>query len=251
MGRFLKLYYLFKNYGFSHGMWLYLVVGRRPYFRVKGVKHHIHLRSATTDIQTFEQVFITKEYDFPPGCDPSVIIDAGANIGLASAYFANQYPGARIIAIEPEASNYQMLKKNSALYKNVSPVKAALWNKDGELHVKDNGNGEWAFTVSSDEEESREKVQAVSIPYLMQAYEIPAIDILKIDIEGAEKELFTSNYENWLPFVRVLVIELHDQYKQGCSRQFFETISKYQFSFHATEDRLLLRNENFQYPNKK
>lgn len=248
MGRFLKLYWLIKHYSLFSALRLFFQLGRRPYLRVPGVKHHIHLRKKTSDIPAFEQVFITQEYDFDPGCDPSIIIDAGANIGLGSAYFANRYPAARILAIEPEPENYQMLKKNAALYENVTPIKAALWFEDTELNIFDQGQGEWAYTVGEENLGGIGKTMALSIPHLMAAYDLPYIDILKVDIEGSEKELFTSNYEEWLPKVRVLVIELHDHYKQGTSRQFFETISKYQFSFHATEDRLLLRNENFATP---
>lgn len=248
MGRFLKLYWLIKNYGLLHALRIYLLLGRRNYLRVPGITHHIHLRKNTSDIPTFNQVFITREYDFEPGCDPAVIIDGGANIGLASAYFANRFPEARIFAIEPEPGNYQMLKKNVNLYKNVTAIKAALWNEDGELSIFDKGKGAWAYTVGTDKLGGVGKTTALSISHLMRAYSITYIDILKIDIEGAEKELFSSNYEEWLPKVRVLVIELHDHYKKGSSRQFFETIAKYQFSFHATEDRLLLRNENFQKP---
>ncbi len=251
MGRYLKIYWLIKHYGLLHGLRLFLQIGRRPYLRVPGVKHHIHLRKNTSDIPAFEQVFITKEYDFEPGCDPSIIIDAGANIGLASVYFANRYPGARILAIEPEPDNFQMLKKNTGLYKNVTPINAALWFEDTELNIFDKGKGSWAFTVGEDKLGGIGKTMAISISHLMKAYDLPYIDILKIDIEGAEKELFTKNYQDWLPKVRVLVIELHDHYKQGTSRQFFETISKYQFSFHATEDRLLLRNEQFKKEERK
>lgn len=246
MGRFLKLYWLIKNYGLAHALRLYLQLSHREHIRVPGVKHHIHLRKNTTDHLAFEQVFITKEYDFEPGCDPSVIVDAGSNIGLGTVYFANRYPGARVISIEPEPNNFHMLKKNTNFYSNVTAVKAAVWNEDTELNIYDEGKGEWAFTVHREKAGTVGKVMALSIPKLMATYDLPYIDILKIDIEGAEKELFTSNYESWLPKVRVLVIELHDHYKPGTSRQFFETISKYQFSFHATEDRLLLRNENFQ-----
>ncbi len=251
MGRFLKMYWLLKHYGLLHGLRLYFQLGNRPHLRVPGVKHHVHLRKNTSDIPAFEQVFITREYDFEPGCDPSVIIDAGANIGLASVYFANRYPGARILAIEPEPGNYQMLKKNTGHYANVTPIHAALWFEDTELSIFDKGKGAWAFTVAEQKTGGIGKTMAISMAHLIKAYDLPYIDILKIDIEGAEKELFSSNYDEWLPKVRVLVIELHDHYKQGTSRQFFETISKYRFSFHATEDRLLLRNENFEKPISK
>ncbi len=245
MGRFLKLYWLLKNYGLFQALKIFLLLGRRNFFKVPGIKHHIHLRKNTTDIPTFEQVFITQEYDIPFN-DPSIIIDGGANVGLASAYFASHFPEARVYAIEPEPSNFEMLKKNTYLYDNITPIQAALWYKNDELEIVDQGFGAWAFAVAEQSHQSVGKTTAISIPHLMEAYNLSSIDVLKIDIEGAEKELFSEGFETWLPHVKTLLIELHDQYKVGCSKQFFDTMRQYDFSFHATEDILCLRNLKFQ-----
>ena len=61
-----------------------------------------------------------KEYDFAVD-RPSVIIDAGANIGLASIWFASKFPEARILAIEPEKSNYELLVRNVEPLHHVTP----------------------------------------------------------------------------------------------------------------------------------
>src|SRR5689334_12581239 len=60
------------------------------------------LRLGTTDVAAFEHVFIQKEYDLLLATEPSVIIDAGANVGMSAVYFAQRYPGAKIIAVEPD-----------------------------------------------------------------------------------------------------------------------------------------------------
>jgi FkbM family methyltransferase len=72
---------------------------------------------------------------------PPVIIDAGANVGLCAVFYANRFPDARIIAIEPEPSNYEMLKKNTAPYPNITTVHAALWKENGPLRLFDTGEG--------------------------------------------------------------------------------------------------------------
>lgn len=84
------------------------------------------LRFPSSDPDTFEQIFVSNEYDFLVETQPQIIVDAGANIGLASIYFANNYPEAKIIAIEPEQSNFELLKKNVAPYPNIIPLQAAL-----------------------------------------------------------------------------------------------------------------------------
>ena len=87
-----------------------------------GVRHPVTLRLKTSDISTYEQVFGNDEYDFSLNNPPRVIVDGGANIGLASIYFANRYPDAKIIAIEPEASNFSLLQRNVAAYPQITPI---------------------------------------------------------------------------------------------------------------------------------
>ena len=63
-------------------------------------------------------------------------------------------------------------------------------------------------------------------------YSIREIDILKLDVEGAEKNIFSSN-TNWISKVQLLIIELHDEVVPGCSREFFSAISEYDFEVEA------------------
>jgi Methyltransferase FkbM domain len=69
------------------------------------------------------------------------------------------------------------------------------------------------------------------------------IDILKLDIEGAEKKVFESGYEQWLPKVKVLIVELHDRMRSGCSETVFKAVSQYSFSNE-------IRGENHIFFNK-
>jgi len=87
-------------------------------------------------------------------------------------------------------------------------------------------------------------VPAITMTEIIDKYNIQRIDILKIDIEGAEKELFSYNYESWLPKVRCIVIELHDLYRPGCATAFFKAISNRQFNmFCKGEDIVITFNE--------
>ena len=69
-------------------------------------------------------------------------------------------------------------------------------------------------------------VKAISIPTLLKNYNIDYIDILKLDIETSEIQLFSEGYEEWLPKVKIIIIELHDWRVNGCSKAFFEAINK-------------------------
>jgi FkbM family methyltransferase len=185
--------------------------------RPEGIRSRVFLRPNTTDTSAYRQNLIAHEYEFDLPVEPRTILDVGANIGMASIYFANRYPSAKIIAIEPEPTNFRMLEKNIAAYPGISAVRAALWPSGGEVSVVApsgmNGSyGHWGFTVSDGT-----GVRAVTVPAILQEFEIATIDILKVDIEGAELELFSANCE-WLKHVRYVMIETHDRFRPGCAQ---------------------------------
>jgi FkbM family methyltransferase len=182
-----------------------------------GIQHPVQLRLRTSDILVYGDILLRGQYGFDLRCSPSVIIDAGANIGLASIYFAHKYPKAKIIAIEPEASNFALLTKNVGYYSTIVPVHAALWNYDGEISVSEpdpatGAGGKWAFVTH---EGSGDRVRAITVRTLMEQMKIDRIDLLKVDIEGAEKEVFEAC--DWIDCVDCLMIELHDWFKPGCT----------------------------------
>ena len=182
-----------------------------------GIRNPVYVRIRTTDVSIYHEVLLCGQYalDFP--YSPKTIVDAGANIGMASLYFANKYPDARIIAVEPEGSNFAMLALNVALYPNILPVRAALWNRDGKIGVNTPGSIEnplskVGFVVREDQ---GVPVRAMTMRTLMREMGLRSIDILKIDIEGAEKEVFETC--DWMDAVNCLMIELHDHLKPGSS----------------------------------
>ncbi|HME74088.1 MAG TPA: FkbM family methyltransferase [Mycobacterium sp.] len=188
-------------------------------------RHPIRLRVLSSDVPTYEQVFFDGEYDFSVKAPPKVVVDAGANIGLASIYFTNRYPQARIFAIEPEQSNFELLKANVAPYPNIVPIQAALWHRNEEINLVDPGLGKWGFMTDTKESSEGlgatcQVVQAMTVDKIMADYGLPRIDILKIDIEGAEREVF-SDTSAWIDKVDSVIIELHERMKVGCSRSFY------------------------------
>ncbi|MXV16175.1 FkbM family methyltransferase [Hufsiella ginkgonis] len=209
------------------------------------VKHPVLLRRNTSDVETFDQIFLYKEYDINTSFQPKVILDCGANIGLAAVYFKNKYPDAKVISIEPEQSNFDQLKKNTAGYQDVYPVQYGIWNRSANLVIEeDNKLGEWGFTVKEVEYTNDHTIKGVSLADLMTEFGLTGIDILKIDIEGSEKELFDSNFEQWLPLTKVLIIELHDRTRWGSSKSFFKALVNYDFSItHRGENIICCMNK--------
>lgn len=207
----------------SFGMIRYASSGRPARLYLRNIDKPVWLRPDCSDVLTMREVFLDGDYNIPTENNVQYIVDAGANIGLASIYFANKYPSARIIAVEPEIGNFRMLKKNVEFYPQIVPVNAALWRSSGSIQLSDPGRGEHGFTTSevSNVEGSGggEPVAAISMADLMDSYGIEHLDLLKIDIEGAEKEVFEAA-DGWVDRVSTIVIELHDRFKPGCAESF-------------------------------
>lgn len=215
----------------------------------KEIKNPFYLRLKTSDIPTFDQVFIQQEYDFDTVRTPKVIVDAGANIGLASIYFANKYPDAKIIALEPEQSNFKLLEVNVSVYPNIIPVHAALWNKSEKINLVDPGLGKWGFMTEVKNTSDGllgntcHEVEAMTVDKIMQTFNLEKIDILKMDIEGAEKEVF-SDSSLWIEKVDSLIVELHDRMKAGCSRSFYNGSNGFSGEWTQGEN-VYLSRDNF------
>jgi len=190
------------------------------------------MRFSTSDQCVYKEVVLDKDYEFDLGLTPKIIVDAGANIGLSSIYYANRYPSAAIIAVEAEVSNFAMLERNVRPYKQITPIHAALWNHEGFINLSNplGGQGQWnKWGITTTENGRGERVRAVSVRSLMDQFRLSRIDLLKVDIEGSEVEVFSAC--DWLPFVNALVVETHDRFRLGCSEAVENATCEFQKTF--------------------
>jgi FkbM family methyltransferase len=210
---------------------------------VSGIKYPVQIRLRTTDVSVLSEMLQDVEYDLNFAVPPRVIVDAGANTGLTSVFYANKYAQARIFAIEPEPSNYEMLAKNAAAYDNIVCLRAALWKDDRKITISDPGLGHWGFQTGELVQAGRStEEEGITIHSLMARFEIDYIDFLHIDIEGAEQEVF-ENASPWIDRVGVIAIELHDQLKPGCSRSVYGATKGFQWDFRRGETVFFGRGE--------
>lgn len=186
------------------------------------------VRPDTTDPYIFEEIFLLDEYRFTTRREPTLILDIGANVGYASIYFTHRYPNARILAVEPEASNIEWLRKNTAPYPNINVVEAGIYNKPTRLKLVDAGakSSDFQLVECAPVEDG---IEAITVDNLLDLGQSTYADIVKIDIEGGEKELFEDNTE-WLGKVDTVAIELHDRFKPGCKASFLQAASRYGFT---------------------
>lgn len=190
-------------------------------FTINNKKHTFYLRTYEGDIDIFYEIFWRKIYELPPNqMQPcKVIVDIGANVGLAALYFATHYTPSQIICIEPGEANYALLKKNCSMYKNIKTMQAAVMPDDGWCLIKEallQYNNKVEFTTRQ-----QNSVQAISMQTLFTIFNLTFIDLLKIDIEGAEEAVFSAD-THWLDKVNQVLIEIHSLQKNNASFTAFQ-----------------------------
>jgi len=205
--------------------------GSRPLLKSKltGIRHPFWVRVGTTDASVLLQVLVERHYDFNLPIEPRRIVDAGANIGLSALFFANKFPNSTIVAVEPEEANFRLLLKNVAPYPQIRALNAALWSKNKRIILIDPGDGSHGFLTresSSTSAKAISMVEARSLDSIMTELDWDCIDLLKVDIEGAEKELFEGSAP-WIDNVQVILVELHDNVRPGCAEAFYRATSEF------------------------
>jgi FkbM family methyltransferase len=196
--------------------------------RLKSLDRPVCIRPKSTDIQCLKKVFIEDEYSLPFDLHPDVIVDAGANIGMATLQFAKRFPDAIVIAIEPELNNFEMLRRNCSGLHNVILIRGALWPENCQLEIEDPAAEAWTFRVSA-RSNGGPAVEAITIRDILSRISLSRIDLLKVDIEGAELPLFSRGAHEWIGAVRAIAIELHDRFRPGCAQALYSALAKQRF----------------------
>ncbi|MCS4142557.1 FkbM family methyltransferase [Salinibacter ruber] len=134
-------------------------------------------------------------------------------MGITTVYLATIFPKAQLFAIEPDPGNFSVLWKNTRSFRDrVHCINSGVWSHQVGLKVEC-GNyrdgREWTTRVRTVTDGEKADLQATSIEDVMQEYGLHSVDLLKVDIEGAEVALFDRGYEEWLPHVKAMAIELH------------------------------------------
>lgn len=204
---------------------------------VKTLKHPIIMRCIKADMQSFINTFIDPYLEKKLFFETiNFVIDGGANIGYTAVLYANWWPNATIVSVEPDAENFELAVLNAKPYPNIKVVKGGVWNKTANLKIE--AGQEDGFVVRevliTEQIVEQNLTKGISINDLMKIGKANSIDFLKLNIEGSEKEVFESNYENWLPKTKAMLIELHDGKNAGCAKTVFNTLNKFDFAVAET-----------------
>jgi FkbM family methyltransferase len=173
-----------------------------------------YVRLGTTDWSTFRITFVFDEYGFVGEQIPTLktVVDLGANIGDSTRYFMEAYPGAEIVAIEPDLGNFEMCRKNVARLTKAGRVncKQCFVGAEAGHAGVDRSEGEWSYAMDRSAT-AAEKIPVVTMSDLMQEFHFSEVDLLKVDIEGAEVELF-QDCSGWISRIRHIAIETQPPY---------------------------------------
>jgi FkbM family methyltransferase len=134
-----------------------------------------------------------------------LILDLGANIGASSYYFLSTFLGSKIISLEPDIANYEILKKN--VPSSIVHFDKAIACEEKNLKLNNSAADPRAISI---EYESQGNIECVSVNKILNELENDFVPfIIKIDIEGGEKDLFKKNID-WINKFKIIIIEPHD-----------------------------------------
>lgn len=187
------------------------------------LKQKIYYRSNSTDLEVLKATI--QKYHRPPldllyhnQVNQLTILDLGSNIGTTIIDLKNLYPNSLIIGVELNLENYNMLCRNTKNIPNLQLFNNAIWSNDIEVEYE--GENHQSFKVSTDSSHdyhNKNKIQGITINSIVKQLNIKRIDYLKMDIEGAEIEVFTNSKIDWLDITSCINVEIHDKI-------YFETI---------------------------
>lgn len=272
-----KLPIYIREFGLGAGVMIFAAVeiairqcsGRIIPLSVPGYAEKIFIRDSVADRSTFWQCLVQRQYDIKrfPQCAHLVahyneilrqgkvplIIDCGGNIGLAAIWFAREFPKANIISIEPDDANLEIFQFNIRAFKErITIIKGGIWNKRGSLKIINPESGAAAFrVVYSEESHTQGAISAYTIDDLCLLAGSDNPLIVKLDIEGSQAQLFSSDTE-WVGRTDLITLELDDWLLpwQGTSRNFFSCLSSYPFDYLLGGESIFCFRDNISLPRK-
>jgi FkbM family methyltransferase len=258
-----------RNFGMWHGMRLLMAIEKTlpkssanlRAFQVPGYGPPIYLRDCHADHAIFRQCFVMQQYDFRlwpqykrlkqaysdalARGDTPLIIDGGANVGLATRWFAAHFREAKIAAIEPHPDNFAVLKRNTEAFgSRVTCLEGGVWDRSARLKIINPDAGATAYRVEEHDLHERDGIRAYTIPEICQVVGAASPFIVKLDIEGAQAYLFRSNTQ-WVEQASLITLELDDWLLpwSGSSRNFFACLSKHPFDYLMREESIFCFND--------
>lgn len=206
------------------------LVSRKPFRTTTPDGDRVWLRPKSSDLATYREVFVNGEYDLrkfaifesvrlryermlADGKRP-LIVDAGANIGLASVFLARLFPRADFILVEASLENVEIAKLNVSDIQGARLLNKALWHAHGMLNLVTSPNhSTYSVTDRRDLDAACSQVESVTMNEVLETRRTDLF-IVKMDIEGSEASVLRLN-NDWLDAAPIILVEPHDQESPG------------------------------------
>jgi FkbM family methyltransferase len=214
---------------------------RNKTYQVRFLNYLITVPDALSFIYQYKDIFVKESYKFTSASNSPVIIDCGANVGISCLYFKKLFPEATVTAFEADPRIAGILQDNldKNMVKNVNVIPKAVWiNNDGVEFGSDGADGGSVFNSTN-----KNIVSSIRLKDVLDSAGI--IDMLKMDIEGAEIEVI-NDCSGSLKNVRYLFVEFHgwkgfpqrldevcQVMKSNGFRYFIEPLTKIEHPFSA------------------
>ncbi len=187
----------------------------------------------------YREIFARQHYYFHAQNETPVILDCGANVGMASLYFKWLYPKARVRAFEPDPATFQLLKQNITRNKlDVETHNCAVWDENAEVDFFVDTRNPGALLMSTDA--SRLNSQSIRVPARrLSDFVQGTVDFVKLDVEGAEHRVLSDLVQGGkIRAIRQMVIEYHHRIgrQKSCLAEFLLMLehSGFEYQIHAT-----------------
>jgi len=188
-----------------------------------------------TDLLVYDQIFLHEDYKIVTSHVLEVnkyyeyltanrikplIVDLGSNNGFSAKYFAQTWKSASIVGIEPNKANFDISRINST---ESNFLNFAIGSKAGKVSFKDETVSSWAFQTIESEDGN---IKLITVNEIIEQFSDCKPFIIKVDIEGFERNLFSSD-TSWIDKFPILIIELHDWMLpfEGNSKNFLKIIA--------------------------
>lgn len=190
-------------------------------YNINNCVFRFFIKKDSSDSRVFEQIILDEEYKTvveeirKRNIKVETILDLGANIGLSSIYLSAHLSPSKIIALEPSSITFNRLERNVEHIASIKCIQKGIWSKNTFLKpdVSFRDGEDWSFRLVETSVKQEAILEAVGLDDLMKDEQMSQIDLLKIDIEGGEVELFKSNHLPWLQKTKIIALEIHDEFE--------------------------------------
>ena len=183
-------------------------IPRYNYFKTKLLGKEITAIDSASFLVMQDEIFKKEIYKLNTVNACPRIIDVGANIGISTLYFKLQYPNSKITAFEPDPKAFEALRNNilnSYGFDDVELIDKGVWNEDGELDFTTNKADGGSLSPNKP---GSSKITIKTLRFRDYLSQEEDIDLLKVDIEGAETEVMLDCRDH-LHKVKYMFLEYH------------------------------------------